>query len=144
MKWNSSQYAESLSMIKCNQFLINWNFQYLASTLYEVLFKWGHGLLSFLKFRAHRKGNRRDTVILGGEKWIYTKNLLNCQILYPEMDSEQDFICISLIRTVAQLLKYIIALYLLLLTVRTNTVIKVLCIAEFQSAKAVSSQSSKM
>lgn len=60
------------------------------------------------------------------------------------MDSEQDFICISLIRTVAQLLKYIIALYLLLLTVRTNTVIKVLCIAEFQSAKAVSSQSSKM
>lgn len=58
------------------------------------------------------------------------------------MDSEQGFICISLIRTVAQLLKYIIALYLL--TVRTNTVIKVLCIAEFQSAKAVSSQSSKM
>lgn len=60
MKRNSYQYAESLSTIKCNRFLINWNIQYLTNTLSEVLFKRGHGLLFFLKFSAHRKGNRRD------------------------------------------------------------------------------------
>lgn len=54
------------------------------------------------------------------------------------MDCELDFI--SLIRIVTQLLKYIIALYLLLLTVTTNNVIKLVCIAEFQPAKAVNSQ----
>lgn len=43
------------------------------------------------------------------------------------MDSELDFI--SLIRIVTQLLKYIIALYLLLLTVTTNNVIKLVCIS---------------